>query len=80
MGAVAVGLMDRLRSPEAEEPWDSGMAKAVYDGPVEALERYEAVVAENPAAERYGAKNPSTSPAAPGSSSSPGRAPSGARF
>lgn len=37
------------------------MAKASYQGPAEALERYEAVVAGNPAVDRKGAKNPYTS-------------------
>lgn len=37
------------------------MAKAVYEGPDESLELYEAVVAGNPAVDRRGAKNPYTS-------------------
>ncbi|MDH4279495.1 MAG: hypothetical protein OEW83_15600 [Acidimicrobiia bacterium] len=37
------------------------MAKPSYEGPAEALDRYEALVATNPAVERKGAKNPYTS-------------------
>lgn len=37
------------------------MAKPTYEGPTEALERYEALVAANAAVERKGAKNPYTS-------------------
>ena len=37
------------------------MAKATYEGPPEALEHYEALVATNPAVDRKGAKNPYTS-------------------
>jgi len=37
------------------------MAKPNYEGPAEALELYEAVVAGNPAVDRKGAKNPYTS-------------------
>ncbi len=37
------------------------MAKASYEGPSEALERYESLVATNPDVDRKGAKNPYTS-------------------
>ena len=37
------------------------MAKAAYEGPSDALERYEALVARNPEVKRKGAKNPYTS-------------------
>lgn len=37
------------------------MAKPSYEGPAEALERYEALVATNPDVDRKGAKNPYTS-------------------
>ena len=37
------------------------MAKPSYEGPAEALEHYEALVATNPDVDRKGAKNPYTS-------------------